>query len=77
MANDLFRITVDEPNYGRVLKEPEQIEKLRNAPEVLQSMVTARVWALNPGPGNEQVYQQLQPGDYLFFYSALHVEVGA
>lgn len=68
MADNLFRITVDEPNYSRVLKEPVEIEKLRNVPGPLQSMQTARVWAINPGSGNETVYQQLQPDDYLLFY---------
>lgn len=68
MAENLFRITVDEPNYSKVLKEPVEIEKVRNVPGPLQAMQTARVWAINPGSRNENVYQQLQSGDHLLFY---------
>lgn len=68
MAENLFRITVDEPNYSRVLKEPVELEKIRNLPGALQSIETARIWAINPGSNNEKVYQKLQPGDYLLFY---------
>lgn len=68
MAENLFRITVDEPNYSRVLKDPVQTEKVRNLPSALQSVESTRIWAINPGSSNEKVYQKLQPGDYLLFY---------
>jgi hypothetical protein len=68
MTQNAFRITVDEPNFSRVLKEPVEIEKIRHLPTALQSMETARVWAIKPGQSNESVYEELQSGDGLLFY---------
>ena len=68
MSENLFRITVDQPNYSRVLEEPVKLEKVRNLPSALQSTGTAHVWAIKPGSKNEKVYETLQPDDGLLFY---------
>lgn len=68
MAGNLFRVTVDDPNYSQVLKEPVELNKVRNPPEPLRSMDTARIWGINPGPDNERLYANLQPDDGLLFY---------
>lgn len=68
MTQNAFRITVDEPNFSRVLKEPVELEKIRNLPNALRSMETARVWAIKPGQSNEDVYKELKPEDRLLFY---------
>ena len=63
---ELYRFTVDEPNYSRLLREEVDLEQFDNLPDVLESSQSARIWAIKPG--SEGVYDQLNPGDYLLFY---------
>ncbi|EJN57783.1 hypothetical protein [Halogranum rubrum] len=68
MSKNLFRITVDEPNYSRVLKEPVELGDVRNLSSALNAEESVRLWAVKPGPGNANTYDRLQPDDALLFY---------
>ncbi|MDT3433249.1 hypothetical protein [Haloarcula sp. 1CSR25-25] len=66
MATNLFRVTVDEPNYSRVLETPVDEENLESA-ELLHLNGT-RLWAQRNSDSGQQVYEALSPGDGLLFY---------
>jgi len=66
MAADLFRVTVDEPNYGRVLETPVDEERLKRA-ELLH-LTGDRLWAQRNSDNGQQVYEVMSPGDGLLFY---------
>ncbi|MFC6720246.1 EVE domain-containing protein [Halobacteriaceae bacterium SHR40] len=66
MSDNLFRVTVDEPNYGNVLGTPPTTEKLRTAN--LVSLEGSRLWAQRNSENGQQVYETMESGDGLLFY---------
>ncbi|WP_276301037.1 hypothetical protein [Halorussus lipolyticus] len=66
MADDIFRITVDEPNYSRVLGTPPEDSLLEDAG--LLDFRQSRLWAQKGSEEGEQVYAAIESGDGLLFY---------
>jgi hypothetical protein len=68
MPEELYRITVDDPNYSNVLESP--IKPKEEGVELLgvEGDAELRLWAIRPGPNNEKLYQKMDPGDGLLFY---------
>lgn len=66
MAGNLFRITVDEPNYSRVLGTPPDDRLLENAD--LSHLQGSRLWAQKNSKNGKQVHSTIDPDDGLLFY---------
>jgi hypothetical protein len=66
MADDIFRITVDEPNYSRVLGTPPEDSLLEDAR--LFDFRQSRLWAQKNSEKGKQVYNSMETGDGLLFY---------
>lgn len=66
MSEHLFRITVDEPNYGQVLGTPPDTEQLEDAN--VSNLQGSRLWAQKNTENGQQIYKTMQPGDGLLFY---------
>jgi uracil-DNA glycosylase family 4 len=65
---DLYRIPVDEPNYSQLLETPVLFGRRDHVPPALRERGPIRLWAVRPGERNEQLYDDLSPGDGLLFY---------
>jgi len=66
MSEDLFRITVDETNFSRVLGTPPEDSLLENAN--LSNIRNYRLWAQKNNEKGQQVYDAMESGDGLLFY---------
>lgn len=66
MGEDIFRITVDEPNYSRVLGQP--IGDRRTEKAGISQYQGSRFWAQRNSQNGKQVYGAMEPGDGLLFY---------
>lgn len=66
MSGNLFRITVDETNYSRVLGTPPD-EHVLEAAELVH-LRGSRLWAQRDSTKGQQVYEAMEPGDGLLFY---------
>ncbi|WP_089804725.1 EVE domain-containing protein [Halogeometricum rufum] len=66
MSGDLFRITVDETNYSRVLGTSPDESLLTDAH--LQELRGSRLWAQKNTEKGQEVYDAMEPGDGLLFY---------
>lgn len=66
MTQNLFRITVDEPNYSRVLGSAPDDAMFEDAS--LSNFKGTRLWAQKNSTNGQQVYDAMEPGDGLVFY---------
>lgn len=66
MTQNLFRITVDEPNYSRLLGSAPDETVLEDAS--LSNHQGMRLWAQKDTTKGQQVYDAMEPGDGLVFY---------
>ncbi|MBX0296945.1 hypothetical protein [Haloarcula nitratireducens] len=66
MSGDLFRITVDETNYSRVLGTSPDEWLLADAN--LSELQGPRLWAQKNTDTGQQVYDAMESGDGLLFY---------
>ncbi|ELY39864.1 EVE domain-containing protein [Natronorubrum tibetense] len=66
MTQDLFRITVDEPNYGQLLASPPTDTLFDKANFSTQQ--GARLWAQKSNEKGQKLYDTMKPGDGLLFY---------
>jgi len=66
MGENIFRITVDETNYSRVLGSPPDPSLLEEAD--LERLKGQRIWAQKNNKKGHQVYNAMQVGDGLLFY---------
>lgn len=66
MAGDLFRITVDETNYSRLLGTTPDESLLEDTN--LTDRQGTRLWAQKATEKGQQVYNAMDPGDGLLFY---------
>lgn len=66
MGENIFRVTVDEPNYTRVLGTPSETSLLEEAS--LQEQEGSRLWAQKTSEKGKQVYETIKPEDGLLFY---------
>ncbi|MDS0300893.1 hypothetical protein NDI76_19260 [Halogeometricum sp. S1BR25-6] len=66
MSEDLFRITVDETNYSRLLGTSPEESLLADAN--LSELRGSQLWAQKSTGKGQQVYDAMEPGDGLLFY---------
>lgn len=66
MGENLFRITVDERNYSRLLGTPPDDSLLEN--NDLITRTGTRLWAQKNNEKGQQVYGAMTPDDGLLFY---------
>lgn len=66
MTQNLFRITVDEPNYSRLLGSTPDETRLEDA--FLSNLTGTRLWAQKDTTKGQQIYDAMEPGDGLVFY---------
>lgn len=69
MSSELFRVTVDEPNYSKVLGEPLEEHQVHSIQEYVSTDGEARIWAINQSfPARHEYENFMRPGDDLLFY---------
>lgn len=69
MARELFRVTVDEPNYSNVLGEPLDEGQLEHLPSPVDGSRERRIWAINVDSPAANTYRNyMGPEDGLLFY---------
>lgn len=66
MVENLFRVTVDEPNYSRVLGTPPDKSLLKEAD--LAHIQGSRLWAQRTSKNGTQVHNTIDTDDGLLFY---------
>ena len=66
MTQDLFRITVDEPNYGQLLASPPTNTLFDKANFSTQQ--GDRLWAQKNNEKGKKLYDSMKSGDGLLFY---------
>ena len=69
MTRELFRITVDEPNYSNVLGERLDEEQKEYLPDHVDTADPVRIWAINAdSPAASTYHNYMGDGDGLLFY---------
>lgn len=69
MAHDLFRVTVDEPNYSNLLGSPLTEEEKALLPNDFKTMSGIRLWAINEtSPAANEYHRFMEEEDGLLFY---------
>lgn len=69
MTRELFRVTVDEPNYSNVLGEPLSDDQKDSLPNTVETEGDLRIWAINEtSPAANTYHNYMKPGDGVLFY---------
>lgn len=80
MADALYRVPVDFPNFGRTVTDPVDLADYDPPVDVtreLDDLAGVRVWGTRKGDGNRDRYAQMEPGDWtLFYHDGAYVAVG-
>lgn len=69
MTRELFRVTVDEPNYSNVLGESVNKEQKLHLPNHIDTANPTHIWAINvDSPAADTYHNYMSEGDGLLFY---------
>jgi hypothetical protein len=80
MADDVYRVPVDYPNFGRTVDSPVDLDDYDPPADVtreLDDLTGVRVWGTRKGDGNHEHYARTAAGDWLLFHhESQYVAVG-
>jgi putative restriction endonuclease len=80
MADSLYRVPVDFPNFGRTVTDPVDLADYDPPVDVtreLDDLAGVRVWGTRKGDGNRDRYGQMASGDWtLFYHDGTYVATG-